>query len=299
MINLKAYTAPSGFNVITHHLLFIESGMRLDKFRSKNPELDQVWGPAVVDKLLAYDPTFNLETGEIGDFTKQLFTLVAKEPAIASQLSQDENLTVLEQFHEIVESWARLQPMAKARGISTDIQGYDSVTQFVSNLYPLLDEVSLSKKESLAKSGAETVYEDDLYKIIKINSHDASTYYGRGTNWCTTASGSDKEFNKYVSGGLVYILDKTGAEYGTTGVKRKWAIVFQKDQIVDNAQTNFNATLAGPSGVEVFEQTPFLKSLPSGALNAIIAVAGQLGWYYTTSKLVKIAQDELNAREGS
>jgi hypothetical protein len=53
------------------------------------------------------------------------------------------------------------------------------------------------------------VYEDDRFKVVVPQSHDASCYYGSGTKWCTASVGSPSHFSTYDrEGKLFYILDK-------------------------------------------------------------------------------------------
>ena len=56
---------------------------------------------------------------------------------------------------------------------------------------------------------SEVVYEDDRFKVVVPQSHDASCYYGSGTKWCTATKGNDTHFSNYdKEGKLFYILDK-------------------------------------------------------------------------------------------
>ena len=56
---------------------------------------------------------------------------------------------------------------------------------------------------------SEVVYEDDRFKVVVPQSHDASCYYGSGTKWCTASVGTPSHFSTYNrEGKLFYILDK-------------------------------------------------------------------------------------------
>ena len=57
---------------------------------------------------------------------------------------------------------------------------------------------------------SKVIYEDDRFKVVVPESHDASCYYGAGTKWCTASKDNAGHFTTYnQSGKLFYILDKT------------------------------------------------------------------------------------------
>jgi len=90
-----------------------------------------------------------------------------------------------------------------------DINSYG----YIATLERLMDEVegrqTKKQKEEAAKTGAEKLYEDDRWLVVKPHTLEASCYYGAGTKWCTTQKDSS-HFKDYSSKGpLYYIIDKT------------------------------------------------------------------------------------------
>ena len=79
-------------------------------------------------------------------------------------------------------------------------------------------ESNTQKRKRLKKEGAEKVYEDDIWLIVRPFTIEASTIYGTNTRWCTVRdikpSMGDKIheslFYGYIaSGGVYYIIDKS------------------------------------------------------------------------------------------
>lgn len=89
-----------------------------------------------------------------------------------------------------------------------DINSYDY--KLLVKIIPFLVEYrSASERKKEAKDGAIKVYEDNLYRIYKITTFEASCWYGRGSKWCTTQSAS--HFRSYGTGlgELLYCISKT------------------------------------------------------------------------------------------
>ena len=90
-----------------------------------------------------------------------------------------------------------------------DINSY----RYIASLERLMDEVeerqTKKQKEEAAKTGAEKIYEDGRWLVVKPNTLEASCYYGAGTKWCTTTKDT-QHFKDYSSKGpLYYIIDKS------------------------------------------------------------------------------------------
>lgn len=80
---------------------------------------------------------------------------------------------------------------------------YNQLTQALDNLKERQRVIDTHEQ-------SEVIYEDDRFKVVVPESHDASCYYGAGTKWCTASKDSDYQFKNYNrEGKLFYILDKT------------------------------------------------------------------------------------------
>ena len=80
----------------------------------------------------------------------------------------------------------------------------------LSELNLALDNLKERQRVIGTHEQSEVIYEDDRFKVVVPESHDASCYYGAGTKWCTASKdnvGHFKNYNK--EGKLFYILDKT------------------------------------------------------------------------------------------
>jgi len=83
-----------------------------------------------------------------------------------------------------------------------------NVLQFSLHELERVDEALNQKsqrsiKQEIKEEGAELVYSKNGWKIIKILSGDAATFYSSGTKWCTSSSSTAEE---YLESGPLYIL---------------------------------------------------------------------------------------------
>ena len=87
----------------------------------------------------------------------------------------------------------------------TDINQYKDMGQFLK----AIDEYgNRTRREIESHPGGNLVYEDDRFYVVNPLNHEASCYYGKGTKWCTAATG-DEHFKKYNNEGkLFYVIDK-------------------------------------------------------------------------------------------
>ena len=68
---------------------------------------------------------------------------------------------------------------------------------------------SRKEVEVQAKSGADKIYDDERWLIVRPDTIDASCYYGAGTKWCTAMKNKNHFKNYTKRGNLYYIIDKT------------------------------------------------------------------------------------------
>jgi len=87
-----------------------------------------------------------------------------------------------------------------------DLYSYKSLTA----LKQILDNLKERQRIIDTHEQSKVIYEDDRFKVVLPESHDASCYYGAGTKWCTASKDNAGHFTNYnQSGKLFYILDKT------------------------------------------------------------------------------------------
>ena len=88
----------------------------------------------------------------------------------------------------------------------TDINQFKSLQELMGEL----DQYNGRQRREVEKhEGGNVVYNDDRFYVVNPLTHQASCYYGKGTKWCTAATG-DEHFRRYnTEGKLFYIIDKT------------------------------------------------------------------------------------------
>lgn len=113
-----------------------------------------------------------------------------------------QNDLYLEMVLDAVETFDRKRNNLKIK----DIYSYNSY----SDLNDALENLKKRQRVIKTHEQSEVIYEDDRFKVVVPESHDASCYYGAGTKWCTATKDSDYQFKNYnQEGKLFYILDKT------------------------------------------------------------------------------------------
>ena len=108
-------------------------------------------------------------------------------------------------FHKIVRALNTFEKISHNLPI-TDLNQYQGMGQLFSELLKYSEK---ERREVKKVEGGNLVYEDEKFYVVNPLTHAASCYYGKGTKWCTAATG-DEHFKKYNSEGkLFYIIDKT------------------------------------------------------------------------------------------
>jgi len=107
------------------------------------------------------------------------------------------------------------KPALKRLGKEVDITKYDSY-----QLWRTLSELggATSKRVEAIKikqEGAEKIYEDDEWLIIKMTKPEACTYYARGTKWCTSNA---KTAAGYLDEGSLFIIYRNSQVYAQVHV---------------------------------------------------------------------------------
>lgn len=104
----------------------------------------------------------------------------------------------------------------------TDINQYSSIKELSDAIETYKNK---PRREYKQVQGGNIVYEDERFFVVNPINYESSCYYGRGTKWCTAATDSDSNFNRYNSDGkLFYILDKA---LPTSDLKYKIALLYK------------------------------------------------------------------------
>lgn len=95
-----------------------------------------------------------------------------------------------------------------------------------SELNSYINDVGLTitktQQRKLDKQGADLLYDEDGWKVYKINTYDSAKYYGKGTKWCISGNYAGQEeqgqyyFNEYLSRGVngyYFIINPFGEKW--------------------------------------------------------------------------------------
>jgi len=115
---------------------------------------------------------------------------------------------------DIISAFTQAIPLFTKGIIKVDIKSIKTLDELLT----IVDEKSSHKTRSSirdeAKEGATVVYEDGRYKILRIDTREASLIYGKGTKWCISANndvGGHQAFDTYYAEGcnnIYFIISK-------------------------------------------------------------------------------------------
>ena len=141
-------------------------------------------------KLLSCDPTKEKK------YFEWVCKLYSKEKLNIKEESSSTISSILEKYHSIKN---RITPEYK------DINKFKSLTELSAFLIEFILNDKKSE-ENFLLNGAQKIFEDNKLLIVKPFTFEASTKYGKSTQWCTTQKPT---FYSYLSSGNLYIfIDK-------------------------------------------------------------------------------------------
>ena len=176
----------------------------------------------VFDKIASADPTGKPD--KKGKYTEWLLNLYKADNLKMEDLYKATDY--LGMFHKF-----------KNRIEQKDIRAYKSLPELYNVVKQYIDnpDQATSKSDERRKvknDEAEKVYEDSEWLVIVPHTKRAAIEYGKGTQWCTAATGSYNYFDDYNNDGPLYInINKR------TG--KKYQFHFESHQFMDE---NDNAT---------------------------------------------------------
>lgn len=94
------------------------------------------------------------------------------------------------------------------RKIAEDLYGKYHAEDVKRQLAKVKSKSDKDKKVEAIEEGAEVVYEDAQFRILKITTKEASIKYGRNTSWCISSDGEKNYWNGYKDYIHYFILDK-------------------------------------------------------------------------------------------
>ena len=178
------------------------------------------WPVALAGNPVGIGPNTNIE-GVLEHFVKSdpsgnnkyLMWMVKQYLSRNESLSPDEISRAVIRFHRNLDMITPelIANMGDAGHIRSpkDINDYASVYDLYRVGDSAEDAMSRKQTEDKAKKGAEKLFEDDRWLVVKPHTLESSCYYGAGTKWCTTEKDSDHFKDYTAKGPLYYIIDKS------------------------------------------------------------------------------------------
>ena len=93
----------------------------------------------------------------------------------------------------------------KPEGVDLNLRNYD-IKSFMEKMKYVSEQGLDVSKSEIKKMGAETIYQDNEWKVVNIKSREAAMYYGKGTTWCTSSRDYSHFYEDYSKRGLLIIF---------------------------------------------------------------------------------------------
>lgn len=215
---------------IKKYLTEISSIDAYNKFYKNVFNSDENKDKEIYNKIIELDPTYNKEKDILGNYTKWL---LRKDNIEILKKTKDEDL------YKIKDD---LTFFDKGKKINLFPVDKKDINKF--NIDTLLDFVFIYNKNNqglTSKSEKEKEIKKDIIKydlsnwlIIIPKTEEASCYYGKGTKWCTAATGYNNQFDNYNKKGNLYIL------INKNDPSKKYQFHFKSLEFQDEKARNIN-----------------------------------------------------------
>jgi hypothetical protein len=212
------------------YLTEISSIDAYNKFYKNVFNSDENKDKEIYDKIIELDPTYNKEKDILGNYTKWL---LRKDNIEILKKTKDEDL------YKIKDD---LSFFDKGKKINLFPVDKKDINKF--NIDTLLDFVFIYNKNNqglTSKSEKEKEIKKDIIRydlsnwlIIIPKTEEASCYYGKGTKWCTAATGYNNQFDNYNKKGNLYIL------INKNDPSKKYQFHFKSLEFQDEKARNIN-----------------------------------------------------------
>ena len=188
----------------------------------------------IFQEIISADPTYNPQKPQkMGKFGKWLLGIYLKD-----NLKTEDLYKATDYLSYFVKFNGKIQ--------QKDIMKYKSLPELYSVVEPFISnpDQAATKSEEVRKikEGAEKVYEDAKWMVIVPHTQEASCYYGKGTQWCTAATGSQNYFDYYNKKGLLYINILKGTD-------TKYQFHFETNSFMDATDTSILHPVAETIGL--------------------------------------------------
>ena len=192
----------------------------------------------IFQEIISADPTYNPQKPQkMGKYGKWLLNLYKQ-----NKLKTEDLYKVTDYLSYFVKYYNRIE--------NKDINKISDLPSLFNVIRPFKEaedngeEMATSKSDEIRKikEDAEKFYEDDTWLVIVPHSQEASCYYGKNTQWCTAATGSQNYFNYYNGQGLLYInINKK--------TNKKYQFHFETNSFMDETDTPINSPITKTIGL--------------------------------------------------
>jgi hypothetical protein len=218
---------------ISEPRLLIEG--RIQDTQAKYPELakkrEELGGDNLLDVLISADPSNNqkylMGAARLVQSTIDKYIKSGKEPFWEKKWPEetDEGFDA-ERIDNLISPWGITKNVAERLGKYHALQDYisdqDGQYKDINNIKDFMtlmdvieraerkknikDQEKIRKKEKaeIAKQTSRVLLKTDDLTLIRVESEDASCYYGQGAPWCISATDSPNYFEQYTTEGKVF-----------------------------------------------------------------------------------------------
>ena len=192
----------------------------------------------IFQEIISADPTYNPQNPQkMGKYGKWLLNLYKQ-----NKLKTEDLYKATDYLSYFVKYYNRIE--------NKDINKISDLPSLFNVIRPFKEaedngeEMATSKSDEIRKikEDAEKFYEDDTWLVIVPHSQEASCYYGKNTQWCTAATGSQNYFDYYNEKGLLYInINKK--------TNKKYQFHFETNSFMDETDTPINSPITKTIGL--------------------------------------------------
>ena len=156
------------------------------------------------NKIIDLDPTYNKDKNKLGEYTRWLFR---KDNVELLKKAKDEDLYKIKNDLEFFNT-SKIKNLLPTDKKDINKFNIKTLLDFIFDLESKSDSEELKSKTDIEKEIKKDVDKYNLtnWTIIVPKTEEASCYYGKGTKWCTAATGHNNMFDSYNRRGSLYIL---------------------------------------------------------------------------------------------
>lgn len=211
---------------------------RVDDVKKKFPNLD----PAIINYFVAVDPSGN------NKYLEWMCKAMSHEPthwSLGDKINNHEYQEgiwgetagylskLVTKFHELLPYLVHPNEKGEKEG-TTDLYQYkftdsEMIHYLIYDLEQAEERRDIKETQKRLIKGADKLFENSEWLVIRPKTHEASCHYGAGTKWCTTMKSASGHFTRETDRTfLIYVINKKESPTNVTN-KVAWQIPYHKD----------------------------------------------------------------------